>query len=584
MVTTTTDRLIRLVRNEQTTLAGLAVLIGLAASLGCIAFRHLIAGTQLATWGAATERLASHVAELPWWLILLIPAGGGLVIGMIRRYLCHDGRLHAVADVVEATALRGGRIRLRDGLVAAAGSALTLGTGGSAGREGPVVHLGATMASLAAQKFGLRRSATMTLLGCGVAAAVDTSFNAPIAGVFFALEVVVGHYGLSAFAPVVLASVVGTIVTRIHYGDFPAFIVSDHAIVSFWEIPAFGILGVVAAVAAWVLMRSIFVVQDCVERLKIPMIAAPVTGGLLVGGIALSFPQVLGVGYEGTDLALNGGLALSFMIALAIAKIAATAFTLGCGFGGGVFSPSLFVGAMVGGAYGLIATSFMPEMASHHTVYAIVGMAAVAGAVLGAPISTILIVFELTANFDLTIAVMIGTALASLLVNHVGGRSFFQWVLERRGIDLSGGHAHHLLRSQAVSTIMSPAFASLAPADTFDTIRTRLYDHPNGNFVVVDDNGILVGVVTMEDLRSVLFGDTEEDRDLTAADLARLTGHVLIADDTLASALEAMEVCDDDFIPVVDGLETSKVTGILTQRSLVKAHNRALTEAAAERA
>ena len=438
------------------------------------------------------------------------------------------------------------------------------------------------MASFLSRKFGLRRSAMLTLLGCGVASAVATSFNAPIAGVFFALEVVVGHYGLTAFAPVVLASVVGTIVTRIHYGDFPAFIMTEHVIVSYWEIPAFALLGVLSAVAAWIFMRSIFVVQDAVADWRIPVIVAPATGGLVVGLIAIFLPEILGVGYEATDLALHGSLAFSILLALVLAKTMATAITIGSGFGGGVFSPSLFVGAMLGGAYGLIATSVMPEMASPHTAYAIVGMAAVAGAVLGAPISTILIVFELTANFGLTIAVMIGAALASLITNHVAGRSFFHWSLARRGIDLSGGHERHLLRSQTVTSIMSSYYATLNRDDDFEAVRKGLQDNPVGDFVVVGEDDALVGVVTMEDLKPCLLGQDNPDHHDVAGNLARPVGHALLPQDNLATALLAMEVCDDDFIPVVESLENPRIRGVVTHRALILAHNKALTEAAAQ--
>jgi chloride channel protein, CIC family len=579
----TRKRLIGVVRNEQTTLALLAIVIGLAASLGCIAFRYAIAGTQFVSWGMAGERLASHVAGLPWWIILLVPTLGGLAVGLLRRYVAADQRFHAVADVVEASALRGGRVSVRDGLVAAAGSALTLGVGGSAGREGPAVHLGAMLSSLLAHRFGLQRSATMTLLGCGVASAVATSFNAPIAGVFFALEVVVGRYGLTAFAPVVLASVVGTIVTRIHYGDFPAFIVQEHVLVSFWEIPAFALLGILSAGVAWTFMYGIFFVQDVVARWKVPIVAATMSGGLLVGLIALVLPEVLGVGYEATDLALHGSLGFALMVALVLGKIVATSITLGSGFGGGVFSPSLFVGAMLGGAFGMVAVSLGPETASPHTAYAIVGMAAVAGAVLGAPISTILIVFELTANFDLTIAVMIGAALASLLTNQVWGHSFFGWSLERRGIDLSGGRARQLLRTRSVASIMTSSYATLSPTDDLAAIRAALIRNPEGNFVVLDDDGALQGVVTMEDLKPWLLGERNDDDPPTAQDVCHGVVRTLTPGDNLKSALDAMNQSDDSIVPVLNNQGDAGIAGILTKSAMLMAHNRALADAAEDR-
>ncbi|MBC6441358.1 MAG: chloride channel protein [Rhodospirillales bacterium] len=576
------DRLTGLAKHEQLQLALLAILIGAAASVGGILFRDAVAEIQFATFGAATERLASRVANLPWWLILIVPTLGGLVVGLLRRYVARDQRFHGVADVMEASALRGGRITLRDGLVAATGSALSLGVGGSAGREGPVVHLGAMLASLAARNLGLRRSAVMTLLGCGVASAVSSSFNAPIAGVFFALEVVVGHYGLSAFAPVVLASIIGTIITRIHYGDFPAFIIESHAIVSFWEMPAFAILGLLSAAVALVFMRSIFAVQDIVTHLRIPVALAPMGGGLLVGIIALFLPEILGVGYEATDLALHNAMALHLLIALAFAKTMATAITIGSGFGGGVFSPSLFVGAMVGGAYGIIATSMGPEISSHDSVYAIVGMAAVAGAVLGAPISTILIVFELTANFGLTIAVMIGATAASLVTNHVFGRSFFRRSLERRGIDISGSRSMQLLQTRTVDSIMSHAFESLRANDPLATVRHSVRTNPMGDFVVVDETGCLSGIITIEDLHPWLLGDRKMHDDAARA-LARTAARTLYPSDSLRKALDVMASTDDGFVPVVRGENDRMVVGVLRRHTLILAHNRALAEAARER-
>ena len=476
-------RLSQFWKSEQLVLAILAVVTGLAAGLGGVGFRNAISGIQYLVYGSGTDRLVSFVASLPWWQVMLAPAAGGLIVGLIARYLTPGGRYHVVSDVIEASTLHGGRMRLRDGCMAAIGAFTSLGFGASAGREGPVVHIGAVISSTVAQWCGLRRSLTMTLLGCGVAAGIAASFNAPIAGVFFALEVVVGHYGLRAFAPVVLASVVGTIVTRIAFGDFPAFVVNAYVIVSLWEIPAFALLGIFAAVVAYIFMISIFAVQDVLAATRLPGWCKPVIGGLAVGAIALAFPQVLGVGYEATDDSLQGSLPLALLIALVAVKTAATALTLGSGFGGGVFSPSLFVGAMLGGAFGLVAAMLFPDYASHHSAYAIVGMAAVAGAVLGAPISTILIVFELTANFDLTIAVMVGVALASLITNHAIGKSFFSWQLQRRGIDLAGGQVRYLMRDTPVRRILTEMPAILMPDAGRDIIRKALVDQPKGDFL-----------------------------------------------------------------------------------------------------
>jgi len=582
-MSTILHRTIRMLRSEQMLIALLAVVTGLAAGLGGIAFRHAIDLFQTVFFGSPTAKLASFAAGLAWWHVLLAPAVGGALIGLFRRWIVPGRRYQAVAEVIEAATLKGGRIRLRDGLAAAVGSAATLGMGGSAGREGPVVHLGATLASVIAQALGLRRSAAMTLLGCGVAAAIAASFNAPIAGVFFALEVVVGHYGLTAFAPVVLASIVGTIVTRVHFGDYPAFILDSHVIVSFWEIPAFALLGILCALVAWAFMASVFAVEDTVRHFRIPPVISPALGGLAVGAIAIALPEVLGVGYEATDLALQGKMAFSMLLALAIAKTLATALTLGSGFAGGVFSPSLFVGAMVGGAFGVLAAAAVPEGASEVSTYAIVGMASVAGAVLGAPISTILIVFELTANFNLTIAVMVGTALAALIANQVIGRSYFRWSLERRGIYLGADRARQMLKQRSVRDIMATAYVTLAADADRDAMRRELRQNPRGNFLVVDDEGLLAGVLTLEDMKVLLFGEEGDSaQQATAGALMHGSHAVLTPEDDLATALDRMEDCDDDFLPVVRSPDDRRIAGVVKQRDLNLAHNRALAEAGME--
>ncbi len=415
----------RLARSEQIVLNLLAVVIGVAVGYAAIAFRIGIALTQQGAFGFHSERFYHLAAELPWWHLLLAPCLGGLAIGLFIHFAMPGGRPQGVAEVIEAGALRGGRMSLKEGLGAAVVSAASLGVGASAGREGPVVHLGGALASWVAERFRLNTSLSITILGCGVASGVAASFNAPIAGVFFALEVVIGHYSLHAFAPVVIASVLGTIVTRVHIGDFPAFVVPEYAIQSFLELPAFLLLGAVCAAIAMIFMWSTTFVADTIERTPLPRWSRPMAGGLAVGFIALFYPHVLGVGYGATDDALGGLFPLWLLLGLIAAKTAATAITLGTGFGGGVFSPSLFLGAMTGGAFSMIAAWVFPDLAAEQGLYAIVGMGAVAAAVLGAPISTILIIFELTGDYAVTIAVMLAVSVSSVLTQQIQGRSFF---------------------------------------------------------------------------------------------------------------------------------------------------------------
>lgn len=568
-------RIGRLVRHEQVILFILSVVIGLIAGGCSIVFREAIAFAQKAGFGFSSARVHSMVSLLPWWHILLVTTGGGLVVGLMVRYLMPSGRPEGVADVIAASALRGGRMPLLSGLSAAAVSAVSLGTGASTGREGPVVHLGATLSSFVAEKLHLGRALSRTLLGCGVATAVAASFNAPIAGVFFALEVVLGHYALSAFAPVVIASVTGTVLSRVYFGDFPAFILPVGDITSLLEFPAFAMLGVVSAAVAIIFMRLIAVTGDLVERCGIPVWLRPALGGLLVGCIALELPHVVGVGYEATDMALNGQLSLQFLIILVVAKVCATAISLGCGFGGGVFSPSIFVGAMTGGAFGVIATSVFPELSSGHTAYTLIGMGAVAGAVLGAPMSTILMVFELTGNYALTIAVMVATVLASLITRYLYGNSFFSWQLDSWGISLEGAREQRLLQSILVSEIMREDFFVVDPADPMNKVRKQLMQSHFGTVFVVDGDGTLHGTITLGDMADSAF-DTSMDALLNAQDVTHLHPLALDADDDLGKAFRLMESGGEDHVPVVENHDSMKLIGIVHQRDIMHAHSKAI--------
>ena len=555
----------------------LAIVLGALAAGAAIAFREALDFVQRTIYGYDAAQFDVFVSEVAWWHILLGTTGGGILVGLIVQFVMPDQRAEGVADVIEANALHGGRISLRSGLGAAAVSAVSLGVGASTGREGPVVHLGAALSATVARILNLGDTLTHTLLGCGVAAAVAASFNAPIAGVFFALEVVIGHYALSTFAPIVIASVVGTIISRIYFGDFPAFIVLDHTIASFWEFPAFALLGVACAILAIALIRATGLVKTIVGRTALPHWLRPAAGGLVVGLIVLAFPQVFGIGYEATNAALHGNLTLLLMLALIVAKLAASSISIGCGFGGGVFSPSLFLGAMLGGAFGIIVTLPFPELSSGREAYAIIGMGAVAGAVLGAPISTIMVIFELTGDYALTIAVMIATVVASLIVHHGFGFSFFTWQLDQRGLDLRGGRERQALRSINIRDVMRRDYVAAERTETLASLRERLKTAPFGQICVVDGAGVLHGIVTLQDLGDLAF-DTSRDEELTAREIASRLPPVLEVVDTLDTALRLMESEREETIAVVDDRTSMTLRGYVRHLDVMTAYNDALTE------
>lgn len=440
----------------------LSLIIGIAVAAAAIVFRELIGIFQLPWLGTHSERVFSTALELPWYWIMAGPTLGGLVVGLLLTRL-QARRTGAVADVIEARALSGRKLPLRDGLLSAVTTAISLGAGGSAGREGPVVHLGAVLATAVAWRANLPEWSRRTLLGAGVASAISASFNAPIAGVLFAHEVILGHYAMRSFVPIVIASTAGGILSRLWFGGAAAFLVPDHQITSFWEFPAFVLLGVTAALVAILFQFALFAAEFVARSVTLPIWLRPVVGGVLVGAIALVFPHVLGVGYEVTDMALWNRLPLAVMLALIVAKTAATAITLASRFGGGIFSPALYLGAMTGGAFGLIAASVFPDMASSEGLYAILGMGAVAGAVLGAPISTTVIVFELTGGFALAIALLLTVAVAHGITQAIHGHSWFQWQLEMRGLFVQEGPHRALGHLKRVMDFMEPIAADAEP-------------------------------------------------------------------------------------------------------------------------
>jgi CIC family chloride channel protein len=520
----------------------IALLVGIAASFAAIGFRFGIETFQ--AWLYQTDDVAhlrSDAARLDWWWILLIPMAGGLAVGVILNKFTDDGRVRSVADVIEGAALYDGRVERRKGLVSSLASFITLSTGGSTGREGPVVHLAAIVSTYVSRLIRADGITGRDLMGCAVAAAVSASFNAPIAGALFALEVVLRHFAVHAFAPIVIASVAGTVINRSVYGDVTEFLIPNQNILAFYvELPAFLILGLLCGLIAVVLMRAIFWADTMgtalQTRWRIPRYLRPMIAGTLLGGVAIFYPHIIGVGYETTSDALTGRLVMHEAIVFVFIKIVAVAITMAGRMGGGVFSPSLMVGAMTGLAFGIVATGIFPDVSGEGTLYALAGMGAVTAAVLGAPISTTLIVFELTGDWQTGIAVMVSVSLSSALASKLVHRSFFLTQLERRGVHLAAGPQAYLLGTFKVASVM------------------RTADHPKA-------------------------ADPE-----TCAALI-LEGMYISQDMMLDQAMPILEATGSSFIPVVipavgDG--PPELRGALFQVDVLRAFNRALAATAAE--
>jgi len=504
-----------------------AVIIAAATAYAVLLFRAGINAVSMFSYGADEEMFASGASSVPFWRSWATPVVGGLVISAIL-YLADrfgwlaEGRGQGVSDVIEARAVKDARISLRAGAAAAIVSTISLGVGGSAGREGPAVHIGATLASFLDRRFNFSLKDRRTLLGCGAAAAVAASFNAPIAGVLFALEVVMGSYALSVFGPIAAASVAAAIVTRSTLGDTPAFAAPDYGAVYPVDAllsAALGLIcGIVATVFLLALQKMTDKVREAADRLKLSYVLLPPIGGLFIGLAGAFYPEVLGVGYETVTRTLAGDYGLKLLLILLALKIAATAVTLSCRFGGGVFSPGLLIGALAGAAFGLCVNMIAPEGTASPAFYAMIGMGAACGAIMGAPISTTLIVFELTGDYAITISLMVAVALATLLTQAFVGKSFFHWQLSRRGYDLSEGPQGVLLQTIRVRDVMTRTDVS-----TLENGADRLFAHAS-----------------------------------------------------LGEALAQLDTLDEAGLPVVDETEPSEMVGYLSRVKALKEYNRAL--------
>ncbi len=575
-------RLRRVLRNEHLLLGVMALAVGAVAAYGALIFRLAVDAIQEIAFGMPLDVAVPSLETLAWWHIMLVPTVGGLLIGLFLHFFHSGGRAHAIAHVIEASGLRGGRMSLKDGLVSSVVHGASLGVGASTGREGPLVHLGATMSSWISGKLHLDRSQSRTLIGCGVAAAIGSLFNAPVAGAVFAIELVVGNLSLKAGAPIFIAAVTGTAIGRFYFGSEPSFAVPEHELISLWEFPAFLLLGLVCAVVAIAFMRAILAVDAGMSRAPIPKWLRPAIGGLLLGLLALEVPEVLGVGFTTADVALRGGFALDFLLILIAAKIVAVAISIGFGFGGGVFSPSLVLGATVGGAFGFVAGGIFPELFSGVPAYALIGTGALAGAVMGAPLSTIFIIFELTGSSELTVAVMIATAVASILTHQFFGKSFFHAQLLRRGLNVSSGHDQAVLEGISVARVMRrnvPAILATAP---LDRLHARLRESPHGEVYVVDDDNMLRGIVNYADMNAALLSPDDENRPTMVGDLAHASGDVLTVSDSLEQAMRLLEGTERQSVAVVASRENMALRGIVNALDVTRAHNDALLSARAE--
>jgi chloride channel protein, CIC family len=569
----------KLAISENAFLIGISFVVGISTGLGAAIFRWLIMESRQIFFGHNIL-----------WLIPIVPMIGGLIVGPIVYFYAREAKGHGVPEVMAAVALKSGVIRPRVAVAKAIASAICIGSGGSAGREGPIVQIGAAIGSTIGQALHLSGERIKVLVGCGAAAGIAAVFNAPIAGMFFALEVILGDFAIGTFAPVILSATLSSVISRAIFLDKPAFVVAPYNLVSGLEIPLYIILGIFCGIIAFLFIRSLYIVEDIFEeRLKIPGYLKPALGGLFLGLLGLftvktgltvlssTSPPVFSDGYETVTAALHNQGLWSILLALSFLKIVATDLTLGSGNSGGIFAPSLFMGAMAGSSFGIAVHSLFPTLTASSGAYALVGMAAVVAGTTHATITSILIVFEMTGDYKIVLALMIACVFATLVSKRLSPESIYTLKLARRGIKLSGGKDITLLDNLKARDVMRTDIRGI-PISTELRQIYRYFEESDLNAVpVLNVDGSLYGIIYLKDLKSVL-AKHEADNLIIASDIASHVTVTIGADENLNAAFRAFGIRDDEIIPVVAKGDPGIIKGFIYRIDLINHYNKMLDE------
>lgn len=558
--------------NEHLSISIIAVLIGVLGGYGAVLFRLAIQFVQNTLYGSSHEFL-EIAAQTPWYLKLVGPAIGGAIVGPIIYFFAREAKGHGVPEVMEAVALKGGMIRARVSAAKIIASAISIGSGGSVGREGPIVQIGSSVGSTVGQILKVSQDRLRTLVGCGAAAGIAATFNAPIAGVLFSVEILLGEFGVATFSPIVLSSVTATTISRHYFGDFPAFEVPDYVVVSSWELLLYCGLGVIAALVGVLFVIVLYRCEDAFDAIPIPEYIKPIIGGLIMG-VTLNFlPQTFGVGYGAINQALTDNMVWWMLLLLVFAKIASTSITIGGGMSGGIFAPSLFIGAMTGGFFGAITHSFLPELTASSGAYALVGMGGLVAATTHAPITAIIIIFELTSQYTIILPLMITCITATLLATIIKKGNIYTIKLMRRGITLHRGREQSILQDLVVQEVMRSEIRTVTEGAFLADIIKAFQTHHTSYLEMVDEEGMLSGIISFRDIRLVLQ-EEQLGHLIVAKEVATSPVITVSPLDDLETALRKMGQTGVSQLPVVDMHNPRRVIGVIHEKDITAAYNR----------
>lgn len=577
--------------SEDVTLVVTAIIVGLGTGLGSVVLRYLISGIGWISY----EWIPDMTVGLGKSYAVIMPAIGGLFVGILVYNYAREAKGHGVPEVMEAIALHGGRIRPRVAGVKAIASSLTIGSGGSAGREGPIVQIGSALGSTVGQLMHLSEDRIRNLVACGAAAGIAATFNAPIAGVIFSLEVILDRFSVRYFSTVVISSVVASVLGRAVFGDTPAFPVpTEYGVNSLWEYAFYPVLGILAALVGVAYVRTLYGVEDFFDNWKsVPEWFKPAIGAALLGFVALAYPlvtnvkwdrqpQIYNVGYEEMiDHALSNELILGTVLTLLVLKLVATSLTLGSGGSGGVFAPGLFMGAMLGTAFEIVANRLFPNVAAPPGAYAILGMAAVFAATAHAPMTGIIILFELTDNHRIILPLMLTVVISTLISRKLLNKeSIYTLKLSRRGIRLESGRDVDVMQGIMVREAMVTNVPVIYQNESLTVLRDKLRQYRTRALCVLDEKEHLCGIVTLGDLQrayeQLAANDEIESNHETVADICSRTVVTVSPDDVLWTAIRNMGARDIGRLPVI-APGTGKLIGMIRRDDIMNAYNMAIS-------
>ncbi len=564
------------IRNSELGLITVAAAMGAVVALGVALVHQMVGEIHHLTFGVPIETYLSGTASIEPWRRLAVPALGGLGYGLFA-YAMWRWRPRDIVDAVEANALHGGRMSLTDSLRLTLLTVLSAGVGASVGLEAAFTQLGSGTASRLGQMLHLRRGDLRTFVGCGAAAAIAAAFNAPLAGAFYAFELIIGSYTLATLIPVTTAAVTAALVIRELFSEEPIFIVYHHVELLGGHYVIMALLGIAAAGLAIAAMLGVTLIEQWSRRLALPSWARPGVGGLLLGAMALFFPQVLGSGHGGILTTIetgSGGYELPFLIGLILAKMAGSAVSIGSGFRGGMFSSSLFLGALFGAACSALAHRLLPWTSPDEAVFILAGMGAVAAGVVGAPITMILLVLEATADFSATLGVTVSVLISALVVRHWFGYSFATWRFHLRGVAVHSPHDIGWVHDLQVAKLMRQDFAAVPPELPVTELCRQFPIGESRRVFVVSENGGYQGYIDLIEAH----GDELLDRAgrLTAADIAHGADHFLTPGQPVRETLDLFIASAAEILAVVDNRGDRRVLGYLSEAYALRRYYREL--------